>query len=283
MAASLRTINRFPVKSCRGQSMDAALVERQGLAGDRRWMLVDDDAMVITAREHSRLVLVEPTLRDDGSLDLAAPALPGLHVDAPWGTDPEPVHIWQTRVLASPAADAAHAWFSEVIGRSARLVYLDDPDRRRPDAQRSDPEDRVSLADGYPLHIITTASVDALNDLIAEGPRADEGPLPAIRFRANLVAGGTDAWAEDGWRRMRIGDAYFRCVKGCDRCVVTLVDPVTAERGKEPIATLARHRRWDGATWFGMDLIPDNPGAQVRVGDEVEILESVPAPDGPPR
>ena len=72
-------------------------------------------------------------------------------------------------------------------------------------------------------------------------------------------------------------------MKGCDRCVLTLVDPDTASKGKEPIATLARHRRWDGATWFGMNLIPDTPGATIRVGDEVEILESVPAPDGPPR
>ncbi len=64
---------------------------------------------------------------------------------------------------------------------------------------------------------------------------------------------------------------------------MTTVDPDTAERGKEPIATLARHRRYDGATWFGMNLIPDTPGAILRVGDEVEILHGVDAPDGPPR
>jgi hypothetical protein len=82
---------------------------------------------------------------------------------------------------------------------------------------------------------------------------------------------------------VRIGDALFRCVKGCDRCVLTLVDPDTACKGKEPIHTLARTRRFDGATWFGMDLITDTPGAVINLGDEVEILESVPAPDGPPR
>jgi hypothetical protein len=64
---------------------------------------------------------------------------------------------------------------------------------------------------------------------------------------------------------------------------MTSVDPDTAAKGKEPIATLARHRRWDGATWFGMSLIPDTPGATIAVGDEVEILAAEPAPDGPPR
>ena len=44
-----------------------------------------------------------------------------------------------------------------------------------------------------------------------------------------------------------------------------------------------KHRRWDGAVWFAMNVIPDTPGAVVRVGDEVEVLESEPAPDGPPR
>ena len=47
------------------------------------------------------------------------------------------------------------------------------------------------------------------------------------------------------------------------------VDPDTAVKGKEPIATLARHRSWDGATWFGMNLVPDTPGATIRVGDDV--------------
>jgi hypothetical protein len=63
--------------------------------------------------------------------------------------------------------------------------------------------------------------------------------------------------------------------------VITTVDPETAVRGKEPIASLARVRRWDGATWFAVNLVPDSPGATVRVGDELEVLEAV-APGGGP-
>jgi hypothetical protein len=94
-----------------------------------------------------------------------------------------------------------------------------------------------------------------------------------IRFRPNLVVSGGPAWAEDDWRRVRIGDAVFRMAKRCARCVFTTVDPDTAQRGKEPLRTLARHRRWDGKTWFGVNLIPDNPDVTVRVGDPVEVLE----------
>ena len=104
-----------------------------------------------------------------------------------------------------------------------------------------------------------------------------------VRFRPNVVVAGGAAWAEDGWRRLRIGEAVFRAVKGCDRCAIPTTDDETAVRFKEPTYTLARHRRWDGAVWFGMNLVPETAGATLRVGDEVELLDAVAAPDGPPR
>ena len=64
---------------------------------------------------------------------------------------------------------------------------------------------------------------------------------------------------------------------------MTMTDPDTATRTKEPIATLAKYRRWDGETWFAMNIIPDTPGVEIALGDAVEVLESVPTPDGPPR
>jgi uncharacterized protein YcbX len=271
------------VKSCRGAALDSALVEPWGLAGDRRWLVVDDAGDLLTARENRRMLLVVPELRADGGLDLTGPDVPALSVDVPAADRLVPVRVWSSELLAAPAGDDAAAWFSKVIGRSARLVHLDDPTRRHPNPRFARPTDFVSFADGYPLLLATTASLAGLNDWIAEGPHADEGPLPMVRFRPSVVVDGSVPWAEDGWRRVRIGPAEFRAVKGCDRCVLTMTDPDTTRRGKEPIATLARYRRWDGATWFGMNLIPDTPGATITVGDEVEVLESEPAPDGPPR
>jgi uncharacterized protein YcbX len=277
----LSAIHRFPVKSCRGEAVESAVVEPWGLAGDRRWMLVDDDGMLVTAREQPRLMLAVPELRPDGSLRLSGPDLPDLEVGMPTDRPLETVHVWKTDVDARIADDAAGAWFGRLLGESVRLAYLDDPTRRPVDPHFAQTGDVVSFADGYPLLLATTTSLDALNDLIAAGNRPEEGPLPMDRFRPNLVVDGSAAWAEDGWRRIRVGEAEFRLVKGCERCVMTTTDPWTVARGKEPIATLARHRRWDGKTWFAMNLIPDSPGAVVRVGDEVEILE--PDPDGPPR
>jgi hypothetical protein len=280
---TLAAINRFPVKSCRGESLAEATVEPWGLAGDRRWFVVGEDGATLTAREHRPLLLVRPALRPDGGIELTGPDLPDLSVDVPSSGALVPIRIHRSELVAAEGCAEAGAWFSKLLGVAARLIYMDDPNRRHPNPVFARPDDTVSAADAYPLLLTTEASLAQLNDWIADGPRADEGPVPMIRFRPTVVVAGSTPWEEDGWRRIRIGDAVFRSVKGCDRCVMTLTDPDTTARSKEPIATLARYRRWDGETWFGMNLIPDTPGARIRVGDDVTVLESVPAPDGPPR
>jgi hypothetical protein len=250
------------------------MVEPWGAAGDRRWMLVDDEGVVITARKHPQLVLVSPEFDADGLL-VQAPDVDPLLVRTPDGAALTDVRVFSSDLVAAPAADEAHAWFSKVVGQPVRLVYLHDPAQRRPNPAYSRKADRVSFADGYPLLLATEESLVALNDLIAEGPHAGEGPMSMTRFRPNLVVAGAPAWAEDGWRVVRIGAASFRAVKGCDRCVFTTIDPDTASKGKEPLTTLAQRRRWDGKTWFAINLIPDSPGAILHVGDEVEVVEQV--------
>jgi MOSC domain-containing protein len=54
------SLARYPVKSCRGQAVDAAVVEPWGLAGDRRWMVVDPAGRFLRARTRPRMLLVVP-------------------------------------------------------------------------------------------------------------------------------------------------------------------------------------------------------------------------------
>jgi uncharacterized protein YcbX len=274
MSLQLTDVWRYPVKSCRGERLAEALVEPWGLAGDRRWMVVDAEGVAVTAREYPQMVLVTPRL-GHGLIALSSPGLADLTVPVPSGEDLVPVRVWASELVAAPAGDEAAAWLSKVIGEQVRLVYLDDPTRRPTNPSYSQDTDRVSFADGYPLLLTSEESLGALNDWIAEGSKASEGPVPMRRFRPNVVVSGTPAWAEDGWRRLRIGPVGFRAVKGCGRCVLTTVDPDTAAKGHEPLFALARHRRWDNQVWFGVNLIPDDPrpGAIIRPGDAVEILD----------
>jgi uncharacterized protein YcbX len=282
MPIAVTQIARYPVKSCRGEPMDVATVQPWGLAGDRRWMVVDADGGAVTAREIPSLVLVTPhlvpatpNLASDGiaAITLTFPGTPDLTVEVSPGNDLVPVEIWKSQIKATEAGDAAAEWFAAILGESVRLVYLDDPTRRQVDPEYSYDSDRVSFADGFPLLLTSEDSLAALNALISGGRHAAEGPLPMTRFRPNVVVAGADAWAEDKWQRLLIGDVPFRVAKGCGRCVLTTTNPDTAIKGKEPLATLARHRRWEGKLWFGMNLIPDDPtsAAEIHVGDPVII------------
>jgi uncharacterized protein YcbX len=271
--AQLQSIHVHPVKAFRGTASPEATVDPWGLAGDRRWMLIDDGGKVVTQRQQPRLALAAAELLPGGGVRLTAPGMDPLTVPVPHTVGTVPVEIFRDKVEAALAEDdAAHAWCSAYLGVDTRLVYMADPATSRPvDPDYALPGETVSFADGYPLLLTTAASLDALNYLIAQGAHAHEGPLPMNRFRPNVVVSGTAAWAEDDWSRIAIGEVTFRVPKTCGRCVVTTTDQATAERGREPLLTLGRHRRLGGKLVFGQNLVPLSRGT-IRVGDPVTIL-----------
>ncbi|MFB6788360.1 MOSC domain-containing protein [Streptomyces olivaceus] len=272
--ARLQSVHIHPVKAFRSLPLREVVVEPWGPAGDRRWMLVDDRGKVVTQRGRPHLALATAELLHGGGVRLSAPGTRQLTVPVPRGVGTVPVRLFRDKVEVVPAdGEAAHAWCSALLGADVRLVHLDDPATRRPvDPRYGRPGETVSLADGFPLLLTTTASLDALNSLIARGGHAAEGPVPMNRFRPNLVVSGTEPWAEDCWSRIAVGEVSFRVAKPCGRCVVTTTDRDTARRGAEPLHSLERHRRVDGGLVFGQNLVPLARGT-VRVGDPVRILD----------
>ncbi|MGW6914253.1 MOSC domain-containing protein [Kitasatospora sp. NPDC054939] len=280
----LTGLHVYPVKSMYRLSPADARVEPWGLAGDRRWMLVDAGGRFVSQRDDPALGQVRAGLTEDGALLLTTPGGARIEVPAPSVARHDPlaeVEVWNTRFAAAEAAKEAQVWIAEQLG-DYRLVHLDDPRARPIDPGFSDPGDTVSMADGFPLLLTTTGSLARLNELIAaEHPDGHE-QLPMERFRPNVVVDGTEPWIEDTWRRIRIGDLTFRVVKPCGRCVVTTTDQESGERrGPEPLRSLARHHRLLKKASFGQNLIPERPAGvagdvygTLRLGDEVEVLEA---------
>lgn len=258
----------YPIKGCFRTEHREAAVEPWGLTGDRRFMVVDDADVMLTQREEPRLVRVKPELRGD-RLTLRSAGMADLDVAVVAG-EPIDVKIFSDVVQASrvPAADG---WLGAVLGRTARLLWLDDPTARPSKAGFSRAGDRVSFADGFPLMLANARSLDMLNDWLVEAD-SPEWPLPMSRFRPNLVVDGAPAWAEDAWtgRRVRVGDVWFRAPKQAGRCVVTTTDQDTGDRGREPLRTLARYRNVEQSLLFGLCLIPDQLGT-IAVGDELAV------------
>jgi uncharacterized protein YcbX len=260
------SLHVYPVKSLHRVDVAAAAVEPWGLAGDRRWLVVEPDTgKFLTQRELPGMVLIRPE-PTSGGLILRTPGRADLDVAAPVGGDRVEVSVWRSRVKAARAGAAADAWLSAALGNDVALVYLDDPTQRTLGPGYGEPGDRVNFADGYPALLANEASLDALNGWLAE-------PLPMTRFRPNVVVSGFPAWAEDGWigRRVRLGTMTFRVPKACGRCVITTTDQETGERGREPLHTLATFRREGDGLMFAVNLIPDGIGS-LAVGDPVEAL-----------
>jgi MOSC domain-containing protein len=283
----LASITTYPIKACHRVEQQRALVEPWGLAGDRRWMVIDrESGRRVSQRETPILTQVQPELPRLGTSDCAlvvrTPGMADLAVAQPVDGDLIEVSIRTFTGLARSAGAAADEWFSTVLGMKVRLVWLDDPARRAVHPSIGAPGDTVVFADNSPVTLVNLSSLHALNDLIGEsgsesgsgsGSESREGPLPVTRFRPNLVLEGAPAWAEDGWvgGRLRVGDAVFRVPKGCARCRVTTTDQETGERGAEPLRTLGLHRSIDQKLYFATHLIPERVGS-IAVGDVVDLV-----------
>lgn len=270
------SLHIYPIKGTRAVDVDRAQLEARGLEGDRRWVVVDATARFITQRSHPRLATVSAVPTRTG-LRLSAPGAGEILVERPPAAQRLDVTVWQHRVSAALADASVSAWLSQVFGEPMKLAYMDAAAERLQRNIWVEEAKPVSFADAYPVLIATAGSLAAVN---AEIERAGGHAVPMRRFRPNIVIDCDDAWAEDFWRVLRIGEAEFELVKPCDRCVVTTKDQTSGEAtGKEPLASLARLRRSAdprlNGVLFGWNAVPRTLG-RIAIGDAVEILERRP-------
>lgn len=261
---TLQSLYRYPVKSMRGQEFDSLDVDARGFVSDRRWMVVDGNGWFLTQRQQARMALIDVRPDAAAGLQLSAPGMPSL-VLGPADGERVDVEVWGDRVRAQLVSAEADAWLSGFLDQACHLVYLPDDARRPVDPQYAGPDDQVGFADGFPFLLISQSSLDDLNTRLAT-------PLPMLRFRPNLVVAGCEAYAEDSWRRIRIGGITLRVVKPCSRCIIPTIDFETGERGSEPLQTLMSYRRRDNKIYFGQNLLHESAG-RLAVGMPVEVVE----------
>lgn len=269
-AIKVSALNIYPVKSCAGISLQSGKLTKTGLEFDRRWMVVHENGMFITQREIPKMALVKTALIEDHGetvLQLSAPDLEPmpLQTRANASGNRLRVQVWNDVCDAIDLGDVVANWLTDALGTRCRLVEMA-ADFARP----VDPDyaitstNQVSFADGFPMLLVSQESLDDLNSKL-------ETSLPMNRFRPNIVVTGCDAFAEDKWFEIKIGNVQMHVVKPCDRCTITTIDQTTVKRGVEPLKTLATYRARENKVMFAQNVIHSSEGV-VNVNDEVTVL-----------
>ncbi|HNC88832.1 MAG TPA: MOSC domain-containing protein [Anaerolineales bacterium] len=262
----LSNLTYYPIKACRGFDVAESQVERMGLANDRRMMVVTPSGKFLTQREYPRLALVTPTVKN-GMVTLSAPNFDSLQFGIQSTGTPTPVEVWKSKdVSAIDQGEESAQWLSDWLGVSVRLVHVADGFKRKLNPEYAvHADDHTGFADGYPILIISEESLQDLNSKL-------DSAVPMNRFRPNIVVKGCEPFAEETWKRIRIGGVEMALVKPCARCVVTTIDKDTLAKSKEPLKTLSSYRMQELGAIFGVNVIPLNEGV-VKVGMSVEVLE----------
>lgn len=254
----------YPVKSLAGIAVERSKVDIMGLKHDRRWMLVSPEGDFLSQRKLPQMALIQPKFIKR-QLILTHPTHPDLLVAKANLQKTMQVTIWKDKVTAQRINEQADKWLTKILKTPCHLVYIPDNEIRQCDLDYAKQGERTGFADGFPILLISNASLDDLNQ------RLDQ-PVEMKRFRPNIVVEGCDAFAEDKWENFTLGNLTMRGVKPCSRCVLTTVNPETGKKSDdmEPLKTLMRYRKQGNSVYFGQNVIHTATG-EIRVGDPVKF------------
>ncbi|MGV3551441.1 MOSC domain-containing protein [Rhizobium sp.] len=272
----VHSLHYYPLKSGRVVDVEKTEVEAWGLAGDRRYMITDPPGKFITQRELQALAQVTAQ-ESDGVLHLAkAGEEAGITVTFDPARRIDTV-VWDSEVTASVADDRVNATLSNWLGQPVKLVHADAITKRECSTTWAGGGVETGFADGYPVLITTTGSLDALNAATSEQGAETFG---MDRFRPNIVIDDERPFADDFWGAVEISGIRFDLVKPCARCIMTTQDQLTGERGgPDPMPAMRKlrmssDRRVPGVL-FGWNAVPRSAGP-VRIGDAVTVVADRP-------
>lgn len=269
MALILSKIQIYPIKSCGGISLSSSKAESRGLQYDRRWMLIDVIGRCITQRESSAMALMRIELHKDFLVVYHTDEVddqilvPFLNAEELSNSPRLEVTLWDDICEAIVYPDFINKWFSNKINMDCRLVYMPDDSIRKVDPRYAADGEITSFSDGYPILLLGQASLDDLNQRMAD-------PIPINRFRPNLVFTGGAPYQEDDIESFTIDKVQMKGVKLCARCNIPTINQDTGISKSEPTATLATYRLVDKKILFGQNVLIKNPGT-IKIGDELVI------------
>ncbi len=277
-------LNFYPIKSCAGTSAEELPVGPTGFEHDREWMVIDSiSGNPITQRDEPRLALVQPVLTTH-ELEVSAPGMTDFAVTLQADNKAEtiPVELFKKSGRGVDQGSVANDALSSFLDRPIRLLRHEASSRRLNSRYNQEGCGAyISFADGFPFLLLSEPDLVAINGQLTE-------PVPMNRFRPNIVikdtAGELEAFAEDYWRRVQIGNLSALVARACARCEITDTNQITTERkasggvrsglrklGRAGIDLTDPDR--GAGLFFGQNLtFLYESGQSLRIGDRVEVV-----------
>lgn len=269
-------LNYYPIKSCGGIKADEVAFSELGVKYDREWMLVGSKGQFLSQRVHPKLALVQTHI-EDGSLTVTAPDMNELTIPLERDPDAEviPITLFKKPGTGTDQGTDASGYFSEYLGRGARLLRIEQPRLVKPECRVDGASERTGFADGFPLQLTSTNSLAELNEHI-------EQPITIDRFRSNITVEGAPAYDEDYWREILIGKLRAFAVRASARCPIPNIDQQIGNLPKERRVTSALRATRQAVDpisgevgeFFGQNIVHVfQPGTTVKVGDKILVVE----------
>ncbi|PWW76205.1 PLP-dependent transferase [Tuber magnatum] len=301
--AVVESLTIYPIKSCGGFKIPADEcweIRLHGFAWDREWCLVHlGTGSAIDQKRYNKMALIRPRVDlTSGYLEVHLHNSSVAPLKVPLSLTPSPsctLKSSQSRVCGDRISALTYTsphitdFFTSAVGVPCTLARFPAATENRHFKPHLKESSFIQEKDGNiapilfsnesPILLINSSSIDKLNETIS----CSGGKLakPEV-FRGNIVIRETTAvrraYAEDFWKRVKIGREYFQLLGPCRRCHMVCVDQETAEKNEEPYVTLAKTRRIDGRVLFGQHAVhlPLKSGAgvpRIRVGDAVRVWQ----------
>ncbi len=254
----------YPIKGLPGISVETSMIQTKGLQFDRRWMLVDENNQFLSQRELPILSQCKVQMHKTGFLIYSPNGLSAIEIPFQICGPEQLVKVWNDSCIAHFLDKEVDEWFSKIIDRTCRLVFMPEHSQRLLIETNVPANSSVSFADGFPILLIGSASLQFLNNQLQE-------PVLMDRFRPNIVISGSAPFAEDQWGDFKIKENRFKAIKPCARCSVTSINQQTGEPGTEPLRTLSLFRKKGAKIFFGENIICTHIASEICVGDLLQI------------
>ena len=260
----------YPIKGCRGYSVDQAAVTPMGLVGDREFAVIKDGER-INQKQLSSMMYLSAVWKSAEYLELSFPGTSNFELNCAVSSIKtlDKIQVYGSDLSIQDMGDDVAFWLTERLGAEVRLARTNGATPwflPVPEFVSVHGKPQTKFVDAAPILLTNTESLDDLNARLSD-------ELPMNRFRPNIVVDLLEAYKEDSLEIFNFPSLNLESVAICERCTVTTTDQETGEVAKEPLRTLSKYRKradgYAGGIMFGIYVTAIADG-KLAIGDNLE-------------